>query len=502
MKKFLIFCAAVLAACAVCMPAFAEIPLGSVSFSESDTEKTRGIKKDYNKAYLTYFSVIASSAAYAPKGEGAAYLKNYGWDISVQQASRDKWDVHFIQAKNHMSDGTNLYLLSFRGSVNKKDWTADLTAGQVIYGGKTLEESEKIAKGKAERTEDMDAAVLKKAAKKQNKSPEKEVDENAENKNLPKVHKGFNVYADAVLHHLLDDGKSEFLKQFRADRNARLLLTGHSLGGAVATLVGQRLIDYGFDPQRLQVITFGAPAVANKPFKQKYGNRMNLIRVTNTADPIPLTLQALLRTYKQFGEEVRFRIPGTTSNMTHIMNLYLDAGLRNYYQSLDKGVKQGALQDWPDLLLSESGKPLVLICVKEGKEDKKKKTEPMAMLQRFMLNEYKALFPNYSVYYTDDPWKEMEDRQADYLLVLEFDANPSREDRSWFLTLSQTLSDKDGVIAAGSVARRTSPEAGNIRAAMKAVRLQREELLKQTDWLRPGSVQVPGKFTEAEAANR
>ncbi|HAT97662.1 MAG TPA: hypothetical protein DCS50_00905, partial [Acidaminococcaceae bacterium] len=117
MKKFLIFCAAVLAACAVCMPAFAEIPLGSVSFSESDTEKTRGIKKDYNKAYLTYFSVIASSAAYAPKGEGAAYLKNYGWDISVQQASRDKWDVHFIQAKNHMSDGTNLYLLSFRGSV-------------------------------------------------------------------------------------------------------------------------------------------------------------------------------------------------------------------------------------------------------------------------------------------------------------------------------------------------------------------------------------------------
>ena len=109
------------------------------------------------------------------------------------------------------------------------------------------------------------------------------------------MHKGFNSYADLTLRMLLTSGSYEFLEQYRKEKDARLLLTGHSLGGAVATIVGQRLIDFGFAPDRLQVITFGAPAVGNTPFAQMYGDRLDLIRVTNSEDPVPLTLQAVLR---------------------------------------------------------------------------------------------------------------------------------------------------------------------------------------------------------------
>ena len=77
-------------------------------------------------------------------------------------------------------------------------------------------------------------------------------------------------------------------------------------------------------------------------------------------------------------------------------------------------------------------------------------------------------------------------------MELEFEANASREDEGWFLSLTQTLSDKENnVLAMGSVTRRTSPEAGNIVAAMEAVREQREELLAQMPWLAQDSPRLP-----------
>ena len=453
----------------------AEIPRGSLVYSTEDTKKILQQKTEYNKAYWTLFSLIASSAAYAPdKGIGTVYLRSHGWEFVPNRITDGKTTVHFITAKGIMADGKPLYVISFRGSADKKDWAADFVMGQVPYGGKTLEESEKIA------------GILSGGSKEQ--AAVKSAAEKAGTTTLPKVHKGFNSYADLTLRILLNSGSYEFLKQFRKEKDARLLLTGHSLGGAVATIVGQRLIDFGFAPDRLQVITFGAPAVGNKAFKQMYGDRLDLIRVTNTQDPVPLTFQAVLRNYRQFGEEVHFHIPKTFNNINHILNLYLDAGLKNYYDTFDVAVKEGVIQAEQDVQHSAADQPTVLLYV-EGNEPGKKGSNTdvktaMELLERFILNEYRALFPNYIVVRPPlDPYEAMRTHAADYLLLLNFHADTNQYNNNWFLTVEQTLSDKNGnVLASGSAARRTSPLAGNILAAMEVLSVEKKELLRQMSW--------------------
>jgi hypothetical protein len=369
-----------------------------------------------------------------------------------------------------------VYVISFRGSAEKKDWAADFKTGQVIYGGSTLEESEKAAGILPGGSNEKSAAEL--AAKE------------AGTTTLPKVHKGFNSYADLALRMLLDSGSYEFLQQYRGEKDARLLLTGHSLGGAVATIMGQRLIDFGFDPDRLQVITFGAPAVGNEAFKKMYGKRLDLIRVTNTQDPVPLVLQGVLRNYRQFGEEVRFRIPKTFNNMNHFLHLYLDSGLQNYYDALDDAVREGIIQDWPDVRRSAADRPVMLLYVEGNGTDKRggatNVQSAMKLLERFMLNEYKVLFPNYIVIRPPtDPYEALRTQEADYLLALKFHADTNQNNNNWFLTMEQTLSDKDGnLLASGSASKRTSPLAGNILAAMEVLSVQKEELLQHLPWMK------------------
>ena len=476
MKKIVLTCLVFLMVYTVCLPVFAEIPLGSLMFSAEDTKEVRQQKTEYNRAYSILFSILASSAAYAPEqGIEKTYLSSHGWNFVPHQITDGKTTVHFITAKGSMADGRPVFVISFRGSAEKKDWAADFMTGQVVFGGKTLEESERVAGMQPGGTKEKAAVVQ--AAKK------------AGTKTLPKVHKGFNSYADLALRMLLESSSYEFLQQYRGEKDARLLLTGHSLGGAVATIMGQRLIDFGFDPDRMQVITFGAPAVGNNAFKQMYGNRLDLIRVTNTEDPVPLVLQGVLRNYRQFGEEVRFRIPKTFNNMNHFLHLYLDSGLQNYYDALDDAVSEGIIQDWPDVRRSEAGRPVILLYVEGNDAAKRDSTtnvkSAMKLLERFMLNEYKALFPNYIVIRPPtDPYEALRSLEADYLLVLKFHADTNQNNNNWFLTMEQTLSDKDGnLLASGSASKRTSPLAGNILAAMEVLSVQKEELLQHLPWM-------------------
>ncbi len=477
MKRIILTVLAFLTALSTGFPVSAEIPRGSLGYSGEDAKTVLQQKTEYNRAYWTLFSLIASSAAYAPDdGIEMVYLRSHGWEFAPNRITDGKTTVHFITGRGIMSDGKPLYVISFRGSADKKDWAADFVTGQVVYGGKTLEESEKIAGflpgGGKER------AAAEAAAEKAGVSAP------------PRVHKGFNSYADLTLRMLLNSGSYEFLEQYRNEKDARLLLTGHSLGGAVATIVGQRLIDFGFDPDRLQVISFGAPAVGNKAFKQMYGDRLDLLRVTNSEDPVPLTLQAVLRNYRQFGEEVRFRIPRTFNNMNHFLHLYLDAGLKYYYSAFDATVKQRLIQKEPDEQHAVADKPRVLLFVEgNGQEKKSRNTDvktAMELLERFILNEYRALFPNYVVVRSPlDPYEAMRTHEADYLLQVKFDAVTNQYNNNWFLTVEQTLSDKNGnVLSSDSASRRTSPLAGNILAAMEVIGVQKAELLRQMSWLR------------------
>jgi hypothetical protein len=69
--------------------------------------------------------------------------------------------------------------------------------------------------------------------------------------------------------------------------------------------------------------------------------------------------------------------------------------------------------------------------------------------------------------------------------MLKFHADTNQNNNNWFLTMEQTMSDKDGnLLASGSASKRTSPLAGNILAAMEVLSVQKEELLQHLPWMK------------------
>ena len=265
-------------------------------------------------------------------GEGSSehsLLSDYGWDVSPFRTASDDTDVHFAVAVSKKAYGrTHPTILAFRGSQTKTDWKTNFSASLVPFDKK---------------------------------------DKGTDPKTVPSVHKGFERYAAMVLRTPMDldgDGKKEmaasYLKQ-HPDR--RLYLTGHSLGGAVASLVAERLVEKGIPKAQVPVITFGAPAVGNKAFADGYGKRIDLTRVVTSLDPVPGSLQTFFGgDFTQFGKVVKFDLSKNYSGYQHPVSFYLDLALRHFYDSYDEAVKKGLLRKVP--LTQDGGKtPMVALAL-------------------------------------------------------------------------------------------------------------------------------------------
>ena len=68
------------------------------------------------------------------------------------------------------------------------------------------------------------------------------------------------------------------------ESNTKIILTGHSLGGALATLAACRFYDLGIPSENLTVYTFGAPPIGSKRFVEKYNGKIKIHRFVNTFD--------------------------------------------------------------------------------------------------------------------------------------------------------------------------------------------------------------------------
>lgn len=101
----------------------------------------------------------------------------------------------------------------------------------------------------------------------------------------------------------------------RVPYGARLLIYGHSLGGALATLCAAEL-QFRYDIQA--VYTFGSPRVGNGTFADDYELHLaaRTFRVVNSGDPVP---------------HVPFPIPTFTSGMYRHVR-------REFYLNADSGV--------------------------------------------------------------------------------------------------------------------------------------------------------------------
>ena len=142
------------------------------------------------------------------------------------------------------------------------------------------------------------------------------------------VHRGFRDYADVVL----SDGLAERLKtSLEKNPHETLYITGHSLGGSVATIAAIRLTDSGVDKNQLKVITFGAPAVGSHALAKNYADKIDLTRVVMRGDVIKKSLRAL--GYVHFGKTLEYRQSVTSDHSAHKMSVYLDCALRDYFKA-------------------------------------------------------------------------------------------------------------------------------------------------------------------------
>ncbi|MCQ9122399.1 hypothetical protein BKG95_07390 [Rodentibacter pneumotropicus] len=91
-------------------------------------------------------------------------------------------------------------------------------------------------------------------------------------------HKGFYTQAKAII----KNGRFEnFLELVKGKE---LYLTGHSLGGAVATILAAYLYEKGLTPL---LYTYGSPRVGNVHFANYYANRFTHFRHVNGGDIVP-----------------------------------------------------------------------------------------------------------------------------------------------------------------------------------------------------------------------
>ncbi|MDY2638145.1 MAG: lipase family protein [Phascolarctobacterium sp.] len=431
--------------------------LGNLTCSAATKQR---VSEDYIDKCFTSVAAASCLGVYLPENSTEFnYLRAYGWRIMPQKLRSGRVESNFAIAHNYFPElKKRIFLVTFRGSANKKDWSINLKTNRINYGGHTLAEMEAIAK-----------EPLRKAE--------------------PAVHSGFNTYVDTVMRTSVLDDKGQLRGVFKAvaeRSDAMMILSGHSLGGAAATLLSQRLLDLGMPPERLCVVTFGAPAVGNEAFANAYGARLRLLRITNTADPVPGSLQTFFGGYKQFGRHIKYSLSSQVGNMHHDMAMYFDYSVSDYYEEFDRQVALGRLFPVPDRKMS-IGVPVVALWIIESENLKKVATN--LDLKRFVTDEYKRMLPSYIVmdkaldkegYTHQNVVEKSRLSGADYILICGIDGYRQPEADGWYLTLEQSLFDEQGrMLTMSSLGRKVLPAVGNIQAVGESLMAARKELHSQ-----------------------
>ncbi len=271
--------------------------------------------QDFIDDYFTSACAGSCLGVYRPIDSSEfEYMRSYGWQVTPYTIKSGKDEANFAMSYNYFDElDQDIYILTIRGSASKGDFRLDLKTRKIPY-------------------EKEDIAFL-------------EQPENKKHLNdFPLIHLGFNTYTDIILNNFVFDESGAWKGDFEKIMNnpkARLYITGHSLGGAVATLLGERLVSAGMPKEKFHVITFGAPAIGNKVFAVRYGDRIRLRRVTNTNDPIPGGLQTFFDNYQQFGENIKYHLSPKIKNVQHDITMYFDYSVKESYKAYDKQIALG-----------------------------------------------------------------------------------------------------------------------------------------------------------------
>ncbi len=155
------------------------------------------------------------------------------------------------QRKNNQDPSSNDYYVIFRGTMESNEWQKDFRINQAPF---TLDNNPK---------------------------------------SLGKVAKGF-----AEIYTQNSNIKTQIQNTFsKLPNSIRIFVSGHSLGGALASLVTRHLVSMGFKPI---LYTYASPRVGNEDFTIPLA-AANCYRVVNSEDAVPYLP---LATLNAFGDEI------------------------------------------------------------------------------------------------------------------------------------------------------------------------------------------------------
>jgi len=378
-----------------------------------------GALADYEEAHKLYLVATACMAAYSDRVGGFAVdeLDQDGWKPEAYVKTSSKADVRFllstkIQPKNNQP----LYLLAVVGTETWKDVMLNLLVEKVYFAGTTAEEFEANAARK-----------------------------DVEN-TYPKVHKGYNRYVQQAIAAEGQDGKKiskgRLMDMLLEHKDGKLYLVGHSMGGATATLAGARLISMGVQPEQVEIITFGAPAVGNEAFRKQFEPVLNLTRITTDGDIVTKAMQTLVKGYRQFGQEIRWEVPNNTNVEPHQMTVYLDLATKHYYQKRQQAIQAGVIPGLVNQTAPVAGVSRIYVAPIKNRLSAELQEEFFYMREALQ-DEYRRTLPGYVIdteQTEGDVFKKANLAGCQWVLVTEIQQHKIKnEQNGYYITLEQSL---------------------------------------------------------------
>lgn len=417
-----------------------------VSTALAHTPSGEEIRQQFIEANEMVIAISMCNISYADRVENGLInlLENHNFDIEKHSIKNTVVDSQMIITRyDNQFSGKLLYIVTFRGSNNKKDWKLYFKYGKVPY-----DNSIKL-------------------------TPEQPLPTD-----IPLVHNGFNEYTNIALA-LKDSNEALLTDTLLNDKNAQILVTGHSLGGSLATLYAARLLDLGIEPERLQVITFGAPSVGNKIFAEKYQDKLNLTRVVISQDLAPGALRAV-GGYTQFGKEVKFAGDPRKHDYLdqHSPSLYFHEVIKYYFDTEDKAIAAGVAQADPTQKIVP-GKPLV--AVYSSATNEAKKVSDFKYMPRVISDELCALLPSYITIPSDDYTtsgmdftllpkliKRAKQEHAKFLLINQLDVDRAKDSGKDSIILNYLVIDvnTEHTIAAASISSSFKVRTGSLQTLL------------------------------------
>lgn len=164
-----------------------------------------------------------------------------------------------------------------------------------------------------------------------------------------RVHKGFQktlYFKDKTTKLNSFDAVLKHINELDLISNRKIVIIGHSLGAAIATLFSVKLrakMPNIIENQLQEIVLFGSPAVGLKGFKFFYGTlNEKTIRIINGSDVVPFTPPMF---YHHIGEEIWIRKEEIKKNKSWIPRLFYalklpmknfinDHGMKSYIESI------------------------------------------------------------------------------------------------------------------------------------------------------------------------